>query len=99
MNTNHAFLDELIRTVHKLFHLSTPLYCFALETSSREPKRKVLHCPYVRMETTLTSEQENVREGKISTGQMPPPDAMRLDNKSTHSLASVRNTSSFELTR
>ena len=42
---------------------------------------------------------EYLRNGKISTGQIPPPEAIRLDRMSTHSSASMIIGSSVEVTR
>jgi hypothetical protein len=91
----------LIRLIDKLLHLGFPDHRFALEARTGEPGREVLDFPQeeeVNVWEGGKERKKDLREGKISTGQRPPPEAISLARMSTHSSARRRKGSSFDVT-
>jgi hypothetical protein len=89
---------ELVRPVYKLLHFRFPYDRIPFEGCPREPRWNIFYC-FDRFNGPHNSVVARDSQGrKISTGQIPPAEAMLLDNNETHSSASKRNSSSLDLT-
>lgn len=102
-DTYHALQKMFVWLVYEFLHLGAPRCSFLFETCARGPIGKISHwvrlSKHVKEFTTKDPTKKYLQNGNTSTGQIPPPEAMRLERISTHSSASDRYLSSFEVTR